>query len=135
MNPTDGPIILFDGVCHLCSATVRFVIRRDPRARCRFLPIQSDRGRELYRANGLDPEHPDTLLVLANGKALKRSDAAIAIGRELGFPWSLASLGLVLPRKLRDTLYDFIAVRRYRWFGKNESCLMPTPEIRSRFVE
>jgi len=135
MNPTDGLIILFDGVCHLCSATVRFVIRRDPRARCRFLPIQSDRGRELYRANGLDPEHPDTLLVLANGKALKRSDAAIAIGRELGFPWSLASLGLVLPRKLRDTLYDFIAVRRYRWFGKNESCLLPTPEIRSRFVE
>jgi predicted DCC family thiol-disulfide oxidoreductase YuxK len=135
VNLPDAPVILFDGVCHLCSATVRFVIRRDPRARCRFLPIQSDRGRELYRAHGLDPEKPDTLLVLANGKALKRSDAAIAIGRELGFPWSIATVGLILPRSLRDALYDFVASRRYRWFGRNESCLMPTPDIRSRFLE
>lgn len=135
MNPPDAPIILFDGVCHLCSASVRFVIRRDPHARCRFLPIQSGRGREIYRAHGLDPEKPDTLLVLAGGKVLLRSDAAIAIGRELGFPWSIASVGRILPRSLRDALYDFIAQRRYRWFGKDASCLVPTPEVRSRFLE
>jgi predicted DCC family thiol-disulfide oxidoreductase YuxK len=128
-------VILFDGVCRFCSATVAFVFRHDPTARFHFLPIQSPLGSRLYREHGLDPDHPDTILVVDHGRTLARSDAVIAIGRGLGFPWSIAVIGLALPRCWRDWAYDFIAARRYRWFGRNESCLLPTPDLRARFLE
>lgn len=135
MQLPHNPVMLFDGVCHFCSSTVGFVIRRDPHARVRFLSIQSALGREIYRREGHDPDQPDTILFVIDGKVLARSDAILEIAKQLGFPWSLAVAGRVLPRRSRDWLYDFIAKRRYRWFGRSDACMIPTPEIRARFLE
>lgn len=130
-----NPVILFDGTCRLCNGVVQFVVRRDPGGRFRFLPIQSARGSAAYRAAGLDPERPDTLAVWLDGSAYTRSDAVLVIAGGLGWPWSMAKAGSVLPRRLRDWLYDVVARNRYRIFGRYEACLLPTPEIRSRFLE
>ncbi len=135
MHLPHDPVMLFDGVCHLCNSSVGFVIRRDPRAGVHFLPVQSPRGREIYRSHGHDPDQPDTILWMTGGQVLSRSDAIMAIGKHLGFPWSLAVVGRVLPRRTRDWLYDFIAKRRYRWFGRSSTCMVPTPGIRARFLE
>jgi len=135
MHLPHDPVILFDGVCHLCNSTIGFVIRRDPLARVHFLPIQSPQGCEIYRSQGLNPDQPSTILWVSEGQVLTRSDAIMAIGRQLGFPWSLVVVGRVLPRRTRDWLYDFIATRRYRWFGRSNACLVPTPEIRARFLK
>lgn len=127
-------VILFDGVCNFCNSTVGFVVRRDPLARFHFLPIQSPLGREVYLSHGHDPEKPDTILLLTGDRALARADAIMEIARHLGFPWSLASAGRLLPRGVRDWLYDRIAHSRYRLFGRSDQCMVPTPELRARFL-
>jgi predicted DCC family thiol-disulfide oxidoreductase YuxK len=131
-------IILFDGVCNLCSGVVRFVIARDPRAHFRFAALQSDAARRACAEVGATPPaavDPDTIIVIADGRALERSDAALAIAARLPFPWPIFGVFRLLPRALRDWLYRFVAKNRYRWFGKSETCMMPTPELRARFLE
>jgi predicted DCC family thiol-disulfide oxidoreductase YuxK len=131
-------IILFDGVCNLCSGVVRFVIARDPRAHFRFAALQSDAARRACAEVGATPPaavDPDTIIVIADGRALERSDAALAIASRLPFPWPMFGVFRILPRALRDWLYRLVAKNRYRWFGKSETCMMPTPELRARFLE
>ena len=131
-------IILFDGVCNLCSGVVRFVIARDPRAHFRFAALQSDAARRACAEVGATPPaavDPDTIIVIADGRALERSDAALAIASRLPFPWPMFGVFRILPRALRDWLYRLVARNRYRWFGKSETCMMPTPELRARFLE
>ena len=131
-------IILFDGVCNLCSGVVRFVIARDPHARFRFAALQSDAARRACAEVGATPPaaiDPDTIIVIVNGRALERSDAALAIASRLPFPWPMFGVFRILPRALRDWLYRFVAKNRYRWFGKSDTCMMPTPELRARFLE
>jgi predicted DCC family thiol-disulfide oxidoreductase YuxK len=131
-------IILFDGVCNLCSGVVRFVIARDPHARFRFAALQSDAARRVCAEVGATPPaavDPDTIIVIADGRALERSDAALAIASRLPFPWPMFGVFRILPRALRDWLYRFVAKNRYRWFGKSDTCMMPTPELRARFLE
>lgn len=131
-------IILFDGVCNLCSGVVRFVIARDPHARFRFAALQSDAARRACAEVGAMPPaavDPDTIIVIADGRALERSDAALAIASRLPFPWPMFGVFRILPRALRDWLYRLVAKNRYRWFGKSETCMMPTPELRARFLE
>ena len=131
-------IILFDGVCNLCSGVVRFVIARDPRAHFRFAALQSDAARRACAEVGAAPPaevDPDTIIVIASGRALERSDAALAIAAELPFPWPMFGVLRVLPRGVRDRLYRLVARNRYRWFGKSDTCMMPTPELRARFLE
>ena len=130
--------ILFDGVCNLCSGVVRFVIARDPHARFRFAALQSDAARRACAEAGATPPaavDPDTIIVIADGRALERSDAALAIASRLPFPWPMFGVFRILPRALRDWLYRFVARNRYRWFGKSDTCMMPTPELRARFLE
>jgi predicted DCC family thiol-disulfide oxidoreductase YuxK len=131
-------IILFDGVCNLCGGVVRFLIARDPQARFRFAALQSEAARVACARVGhelLASTAPSTIVVIEQGRALERSDAALAIARRLPFPWPVFGVFGVLPRGLRDALYRSVARNRYRWFGRTESCMMPTPEIRARFLD
>ena len=133
-DPSRDNLLLFDGVCHLCDSGVRFIIRRDQEGKIKYAPIQSELGRELYQRHGLDPELPTTLLLLTPRGAFKASDASLEIARILGGWWKLAVVFQPLPRGLRDLMYYFIARNRYRWFGKEDACMMPTPELKARVV-
>ncbi len=129
-------IVLFDGVCNLCNGLVQFVIRRDPApARFRFAALQSNAGQQLLREHGLSTVDLDTFVLVEAGVARVRSTAALRLLKRLGLPWSLAWSFIIVPRPLRDAVYRFVARNRYRWFGVRESCMVPTPELRSRFLE
>jgi predicted DCC family thiol-disulfide oxidoreductase YuxK len=130
-----GPVLLFDGVCNLCNASVQFVIDRDPEARFRFAALQSDIGRELAEGCGIDVEALDSLVLVEEGRCYTRSSAALRVARRLSGGWPILAAFSVVPRPLRDVVYDFIAARRYRWFGKEEACRIPTPELRARFLD
>ena len=134
MNLPAPHIIVFDGVCNLCSTGVQFIVRRDRDAYFRFASIQSDIGQAIYRANGLDPENPQSILVVSESGALIRSDAAIEIARHLNGFWRVLVVFKFLPRWFRDWAYGVVAHNRYRWFGKKESCMLPSPDIRKRFL-
>lgn len=131
-----GAIVLFDGVCNLCSGSVRFILERDPDAYFRFASIQSDAGVELMRKHDIAlPEgDPSSIVVVEDGRAYQRSTAALRIVKHLKMPWKLLYGFVVFPRFLRDAVYDFVARNRYRWFGKKDVCMVPTPELRARFL-
>jgi predicted DCC family thiol-disulfide oxidoreductase YuxK len=126
--------VLFDGVCNLCNGAVRFIVRRDPAGRFRFAPLQSEAGRAALREAGAPAGELESIVLIEAGHAHFRSAAALRIARGLRFPWPLLALGLAIPPFLRDPLYDFIARRRYRWFGRRESCELPSPALKDRFL-
>jgi predicted DCC family thiol-disulfide oxidoreductase YuxK len=127
-------LVLFDGVCNLCNGSVQFIIAHDKRARFRFAALQSAAAQALLRNTAIEPAGMDTVVYLKHGRLLTRSTAALHILKDMGFPWSMAVVFLLVPKVLRDALYGFIARNRYRWFGKQESCMLPTPELRARFL-
>jgi predicted DCC family thiol-disulfide oxidoreductase YuxK len=131
-----SPVILFDGVCNLCNGSVQFMIARDPHEHFRFASIQSDAGEKLMREHGIEPPKgdPSSIMLIEDGKAYERSTAALRIVRHLRFPWNLAWVFVIVPRPLRDVVYKFIASHRYKWFGKKDVCMVPTPELRARFL-
>jgi predicted DCC family thiol-disulfide oxidoreductase YuxK len=131
---SDTPILLFDGVCNLCSRAVQFVIRHDPEGRFRFAALQSETGRRLLVENGLPADTLDTFVLVEGPRCFTRSDAAIEIARRLSVGWRWLRLVAVVPRPLRDRLYGIVVRNRYRWFGRRESCLVPTPELTRRFL-
>lgn len=133
--PDDKALIVFDGVCVLCSRLVQFAIDRDPDAQFRLCTVQSDVGRALFRHYGLDTETYETNLVLVDGRAYGKLDSVAIVGRKLGGFWRLASAFLFLPRPVADWLYDRIAKKRYDLFGRTQRCMMPKPEWRGRFLE
>ena len=136
---TTGPrdrVVLFDGHCNFCNATVNFLIDRDPSGRLSFAALQSEAGRRLLADHGLPvPEVPDTMVFVDAGRVMVRSDAALAITKYLRFPWGLARVGFVVPRVVRDAVYRLVARNRYRWFGRSDACRVPTPALRARFLE
>ncbi len=129
-----SPIVLFDGVCNFCESSVRFIIDRDPHAVFRFASLQSETGRDLAVAAGGDPDAMNTMMLLEDGELYTRSTAALRIARRMRLPWRLARVFLAMPAAMRDPLYTFISAHRYRWFGKKEECMIPSPEIRERFL-
>jgi len=132
--PDDRPIIIFDGRCVLCSGFARFVLRTDRKRRYRLLAAQTPLGVALYRHFGLDPVDYETNILLEDGRVWLKSEGTIRMFEGLGFPWRLVSLARVLPRPLRDRLYEFIARNRIRWFGARETCYVPDPSQADRFV-
>lgn len=130
----DGPIIVFDALCVLCSANVQFVLKYDRNGHFRLASMQDEIGTALYRRCGIDPEHPDTLVVVEKTGFLRDSDAIIAIYAGLGWPWRALLIGHPVPRALRDPVYRLIARNRYRLFGKREHCWLPTKEQASRVL-
>ena len=136
MPDQDRPIILFDGVCNLCNGFVRFVIARDPVGRFRFAPLQSDVARRLLgQPNAAGGAVPASFVLLEGDRVFRQSTAALRIARNLGLPWRLAYGLVVLPRPLRDWVYDIVARHRYQWFGQRDVCMVPTPDLRARFLE
>ena len=128
------PVILFDGVCNYCDAVVNFLIRVDRKGALRFAALQSEAGQQLLRQYGLPQEHFDSFVFIENGNAWNRSTAMLRVLSYL--PWWLQAgrLGWLLPRRWRDGLYNWVARHRYRWFGRREACMIPTPEVRARFL-
>jgi predicted DCC family thiol-disulfide oxidoreductase YuxK len=127
-------LVLFDGVCGLCTSSVQLLFRLDSSKVIHFAPLQSDLGREVCLSNGLDPEEFDTFIYARpNHPILVRSSAALALASTLGFPWKLLIIFRLVPRPLRDAVYAFIAKNRHRWFGSHSTCYIPTPEQRARF--
>jgi predicted DCC family thiol-disulfide oxidoreductase YuxK len=129
----DRPIIVFDGECVLCSTFARFILRTDRVERFRLLAAQSALGTELYRHFGLRTDSYETYLLLEDGSAFLKSDATIRIFAGLGFPWRLATVARIVPRPLRDALYDFVARNRYRWFGQR-TCVVNDASWRGRLL-
>jgi predicted DCC family thiol-disulfide oxidoreductase YuxK len=132
--PDDKPVVIFDGMCALCSRSAAFVLRHDANAAFRLLPAQSPLGAALYRHFGLDNEDYETMILLQAGVAHFRSDAAIRIAQGLGLPWSLARAFRIVPRALRDRLYMLVARNRLRWFGRREVCYRPDPRFAGRML-
>ena len=129
----NNPLILFDGVCNLCNAIVRFVIKYDSKAEFMFGSMQSERAKEiLSRLN--NSANLDTVIVLFRGKMYQRSDAFLFIVKRLRFPVNLLVITYVVPRIMRNSFYNFIAKRRYRFFGKAEQCAVPTESYQNRFI-
>lgn len=134
MSGLDPEVIVFDGVCVLCSRSVQFILARDPQKRYRFAAKQSVSGRMLLRDHGLDPDDPVSLLLFDGTRPWTDSEAVLRIVTRFGAAWRLAALVRILPRPTRDFLYRNLARRRYRWFGKRDSCMLPTPETADRFL-
>lgn len=129
------PLVIFDGVCNLCEASVNFIIRHDPRGVYRFVPSQTPLGEALQAQYGINTTTLDTVVLIRDGKVFTESDAAAQIAREFDGAWRLLGWVRFVPRPLRDWVYRRIAANRYAWFGRKEVCMLPTPEIRGRFLE
>jgi predicted DCC family thiol-disulfide oxidoreductase YuxK len=132
--PDDRPLIVFDGVCALCSGFVRFVLRHDRAGQYRFLAAQSDLATALYDHYGLPTDHWETNLLIKNGRLYVRSDGAVEILSSFGGPWRAMKLLRFIPRPIRDWAYDRVAGNRYRWFGRHDLCMIPDPKHADRFL-
>lgn len=128
-------VLLFDGVCNLCNGAVNFIIDRDPKGNFKFAALQSDFGQAELDRLGYDKESFDSLVLLSNGKVYVKSTAALKIAKRLTGLWPISSIFLILPPFTRDWAYNLIAKNRYKWWGKRDSCRMPTPELKQRFME
>jgi predicted DCC family thiol-disulfide oxidoreductase YuxK len=128
-------VVLFDGVCNFCNGTVKFIIARDPHAYFGFAALQSPTARRLLERCASPPRAADSLVLVEQGKCYTRSTAALGIVRRLRRPWCLLYGLIVVPRPIRDALYDWLARNRYRWFGKRDECLVPDTDTRSRFLD
>lgn len=128
------PIIVFDAECLLCSANAQFILNHDRRGRFLLASMQGEAGSALYRRFGIDPADPDTLIVVEGDRALRDSDAILAIWAGLGWPWRAGAMFRVVPRLLRDPVYRWVARNRYRLFGRRDTCWLPDPAFRDRIL-
>ncbi len=135
-NPhIDKPILFFDGVCNLCDGFVQWVIKRDKEAIIYYAALQSDFAQKFTAHTQLQVSNLNTVILYHNGRFYKDSDVALELVRLLGYPWKLAYPFSLLPRIIRDSVYRWVAGNRYRWFGKKDECMIPTPALQSRFLD
>ncbi len=130
----EHPILLFDGVCNLCNGFVQFVIKRDPNGIFLFTALQSESGQSIQQEFGMNPEDLNTVVLVEGDKVYTHSDVALQITRRLGGLWPALYIFKWIPKSIRDSIYNWVARNRYNWFGKKESCMIPTPELKSRFL-
>lgn len=131
----EQPIILFDGICNFCNGAVNFIIRQDKKAVFKFAPLQSKKGQELVEKFNLPKTNFDSFVLIENGKAYKRSTAGLRLYNKLPWYWKWTQVFWIIPGFLRNGIYDLIAKNRYKWFGKKETCMIPTPEVKNRFLD
>lgn len=127
-------IVLFDGVCNFCNSSINTIIKLDKKKYFRFAPLQSEVGQWLMNKHGLDPAKFDSVILVDDNKAYYYSGAILNIARKMGGIYSLAYVFMIIPPFIRNGIYKWIAKNRYKWFGKKDACMIPTPDIRSRFV-
>ncbi|MFV8343274.1 thiol-disulfide oxidoreductase DCC family protein [Flavobacterium sp. XS2P39] len=134
--PKDKKIILFDGVCNLCDAAVQFIITHDKKDIFRFMSLQSNLGQEVIKHVGIDTEKVDSIILYQAGIAYYyKSEAILEIAKSLGGIYYFVTLFSIFPTSFNNRIYDYIASNRYKWYGKKESCLIPTKEIKAKFLE
>ena len=133
-SPDGKPVVLFDGVCNLCNGWVKFVVRRDPVGRFRFASLQSPFAAEALGGRGFPRDFLGSIVLLEDGVVYTKSDAVLRVARGLRAPWPLFALLRLVPRTVRDVAYDWIARNRYRWFGKRDACMLPSPQDAARFI-
>lgn len=126
-------VILFDGECNFCDSSVQFIIKRDKKALYKFAAIQSAVGQEILREHNV-PSNIDSFILVDRNQCHYKSSAALRICKDLTIGWKLLYCLLIVPRPIRDCFYNVIANNRYKWFGKRDSCMLPSPEIRKRFL-
>ena len=128
-----NPVILFDGVCNLCNSTVLFVIKHDPKKQFRFASIQGDYGQQVLKQFQLPPDSLNSFILLKDNQIYTHSTGALKVARQLSGAWPLLYAFIILPSFIRNAVYQFIANNRYKWFGKKESCEVPSPAIKALF--
>ena len=130
----ENPTILFDGVCNFCNRAINFVLKQDKKGIFRFAPLQSETARKLLQQYNLSTKDFDSFVLIDNGKVYKKSAASLRVMNKLPWYWKEAQIFWIVPAFIRNAIYDFIAKNRYQWFGKKDQCMIPTPEMRSRFL-
>lgn len=135
MNDLSHPVILFDGVCNLCNASVQYVIKRDKKRLFRFASLQSSFGSAVLKQYNLPADTFNSFILLDNNKIYIRSTAALLVAKKLSGLIKLLYGFIIVPRVIRDAVYNLIAMKRYKWFGKQESCWVPTPELKKLFLD
>ncbi|MFE6075416.1 thiol-disulfide oxidoreductase DCC family protein [Paenibacillus sp. NPDC057886] len=137
-NQTDQhqghPIVLVDGVCHFCQGLTQWIIKRDPEGKFHFASLQSDVAKKLLEKGNQSTDSMDTFVLIEDGKYYTRSTAALRLAKGLKFPYPLLYVLIIVPKFIRNAIYNTVARNRYRWFGKDEACMLPTPEIKDRFL-
>lgn len=134
--PNNKKLILFDGVCNLCNSSVQYVIKHDKKNLFLFAPLQSETGKKLINDHQINTNKIDSILLYTPEKGIVyKSTAALNIAKHLGFPRNLAVVFFVIPAFIRNWVYDYIAKNRYAWFGKKDACMVPTPELKSKFLD
>ncbi len=136
MTGSERSIILFDGVCNLCNGAVLFIIKRDRTDRYRFSALQSDLGKKLAAERNIDTSKIDSIVLIEPGKAYYiKAEAALQIGKSFGGLWRALGIFEWVPTVISNWIYDLVAKNRYRWFGRQEQCMIPTPELKAKFLE
>ena len=134
--PQDKKIVLFDGVCNLCNGAILYIIKRDKKDLFRFAALQSEIGQYLTSERQIDTSKTDSIILIEPNVAYYyKSSAALKIGQTFGGPYRILALYEWIPRPIRDFVYDIIAKRRYKWFGKQDACMIPTPELKKKFLD
>lgn len=132
---SSSPVLLFDGVCNLCSSSVQFVLKRNKRENIQFASLQSEFGKNALTNSQLPPDYTSSLVLLENGRTYIKSDAALRLSKYLNGLWKLGYTLLIVPRFIRNPIYNWIATNRYEWFGKKEVCWIPEPKWKKRFLD
>ncbi len=134
--PSDKKLILFDGVCNLCNTSVQYAIKHDKKNIFMFTALQSHVGQHIVKHYNIDTSKIDSILLYTPIKGIHyKSTAALKVASQLGFPTNLMTVFLIVPNFIRNWVYDFIAKNRYKWYGKKESCMIPTPELKGKFLD
>ncbi|MCB0661497.1 MAG: thiol-disulfide oxidoreductase DCC family protein [Saprospiraceae bacterium] len=129
------PVLLFDGVCNLCNASVQLIIRNDKKGKFRFASIQSDYGQEAIKKYNLGSENLKTVILIVGDTAYKKSRAALEAAKRMDGFWPLFYVFMIVPYPIRDLIYNWVANNRYKWFGKKDQCMIPSPELKDRFIQ
>ena len=133
--PKNKKLILFDGVCNLCNSSVQYVIKHDKKNQFMFTALQSEIGKQIIKAHNINTNKIDSILLYTPEKGIDyKSTAALKTATQLGFPQNLMTVFFIIPAFIRNWVYDYIAKNRYKWYGKKESCMIPTPELKSKFL-
>jgi predicted DCC family thiol-disulfide oxidoreductase YuxK len=131
----DKQLVLFDGFCNLCNASVQFIIKHDKKDKFRFAAIQSEVGQQIIKTNHIDTVITDSIILYSEKNGIfYKSTAALRIAMALGFPICVLGIFLIIPPFLRNWVYDFIAKNRYKWYGKRDNCMVPSPELQKKFI-
>lgn len=129
-------IVIFDGVCNLCNSSVKYIIKHDKQNKFLFTPLQSKTGQFIFKTFNIDISKIDSIVLYSPNNTISiKSSAALKIAKKLGFPNNLFNVFIIIPRVFRDLVYDYLSKNRYKWFGKKEACMIPTPELKAKFID